>query len=116
MKISTNTAKILAALSLAGAAASSHAMSNHQFLLSNETDQAIVEFYATHVGDPIGPDLLGTNTLPSGYDVLINAYDGFPRHCWFDLKTVMDNGNIFYKRNVNVCEILRYTISVESTL
>ncbi|MFM0120026.1 hypothetical protein P0D73_14350 [Paraburkholderia sp. RL18-101-BIB-B] len=111
MNIATNIAKILAALSVAGAAASAHAISNHQFLLVNETDQAIVEFYATHVGDPMGPDLLDTQTLPSGYNILIDAYDGFPRHCLFNFKTVMRDRQIVYKRNVDVCEILRYTIS-----
>ncbi|CAB3804430.1 hypothetical protein LMG28614_06032 [Paraburkholderia ultramafica] len=111
MKISASIAKIVTALSVAGAAASAHAISNHQFFLVNETDQAVVEFYATHLGDPRGPDLLGIQTLPSGYNVLINAYDGDPRHCFFNFKSIMEDGQTVYKRNVNVCEIIRYTIS-----
>lgn len=111
MKVALSIARTLAALSVAGAAVSAYAINDHRFLLINRADQTVVEFHATHVGDPFGPDLLGATTLPSGYQVLIDADDGVPGDCFFNFTTVMDDGQVAYKRNVDVCEILRYTIS-----
>ncbi|WP_201696014.1 hypothetical protein [Paraburkholderia hiiakae] len=83
---------------------------DRSFVLVNETDDNIDQFYASNVGtNEWGTDLLGTGVLHAGYHATIDPDDG-SGYCKYDFKTVMHSGDILYRHNVNVCVIRSYTI------
>jgi hypothetical protein len=70
----------------------------------------IAEIYISRVGAQLwNVDLLGTDLLAPASSVLVNIDDG--AGCRLDLKTVLDDGTTQIHRNVNVCDVERYTIS-----
>ncbi|MGF6785828.1 hypothetical protein [Paraburkholderia sp. 35.1] len=110
MKTMPNIARTLAALSVAGVAASAHA--NYVDLV-NDTDQTILEFHVRHAGGRgPGPDILiAPPILFSGSHALIDVHDENPWHCLFNFTTVMNDGQIAHERNVNVCgDPIVYTV------
>ena len=84
---------------------------NRRFELINHSNQDIVEFHASHVYDRFyHGDLLGNYVVPVGYSLTVNPGDGLDG-CSYDFKTVMRDGEILYKNNVNVCVLETYTIT-----
>jgi hypothetical protein len=84
---------------------------DRQFELTNNTRLAIVEVYAAPVGTSRWQqDLLGDDVLPPGDSVLLEMA-GRTGACRFDLKTVFDDGSSLIRRDINVCEVMRFAIS-----
>jgi hypothetical protein len=101
-----------ATLSLAAGANQALARDNldRHVNLVNQTDQSIVSFYASNVGSHVWNwDLLGADVLgPDHYTRLdLNDYSGY---CRFDFRTVLDDGTVFYRYDVNVCTLDDYII------
>jgi hypothetical protein len=83
---------------------------NRNVDIVNQSDQTIMEFHASNVGENRwGPDLLGPVSLASGDDVDLNLNDG-TGYCRFDFLTVMDDGTALIRPDVNVCRVATYTI------
>jgi hypothetical protein len=102
--------KILTFLTLFFASANAFAL-DYRINLINNTSENIDRFYASNVGtDSWEEDILGVSILRPGRYVTINLYDGTGM-CRFDFKTVMEDGQVLIRRNVNVCGITDYTIS-----
>jgi hypothetical protein len=78
--------------------------------LTNSTRMAIIEVYAAPVGTGRWQrDLLDDEILEPAASVLLSLGDG--TGCWFDFKTVFDDGTSLIRRNINVCAVQRYAIS-----
>jgi hypothetical protein len=76
----------------------------------NQSDQAIMAFHASNVGqNRWGPDLLGPVSLDSGDVIDLNLDDG-TGYCRFDFLTVMEDGTTLIRPDVNVCQVTSYTI------
>src|SRR5579885_3484407 len=100
-------------LTLAGSALAAGSGDNQDrhVRVINETERTMVHFYASNVSvDSWEEDILGSDVLKPGQDVMINIDDG-TGHCKYDFKAVFSDGKELVKRNVNVCEItsFRYT-------
>lgn len=68
------------------------------------------EFYASNTRRGTWEeDILGEDVLPPGRSVTIDIDDGSGA-CRFDFLAVMDGGRKVEQRNVNVCEISRFTV------
>jgi len=87
-----------------------HALERH-VLVANDARMAIVEVYAANAGTGnYQLDILGDDFLHPGHSVMIDIDDGTD-YCRYDFKTVFDDGTSVVRRNVDVCEASRYTIS-----
>ena len=83
---------------------------NRDVEIVNQSDQAILEFHASNVGENRwGPDLLGSIFLAPGDSAYLDLDDG-TGYCRFDFLTVMENGGSLVRPSVNVCEVASYTI------
>jgi len=109
---------ILTVLGLGAAPAANAANGNgqsttdydRQMDIVNHSDEAIVSFYASNVGNSSwGPDLLGDYVLDPGDSTPLDLDDG-TGYCRFDFKTVMDDGTTVIRRDVDVCTVASYTI------
>jgi hypothetical protein len=79
--------------------------------LTNNTRMAIVEIYVSLVGTQRWEvDLLGDDFLPPASSILVNVDDG-AGYCRFDFKAVFDDGTSLVRRDINVCQVEKYTIS-----
>jgi hypothetical protein len=79
--------------------------------LVNGSQETIVEFHASNVRTTSWRwDRLGAYVLPPGSSVRLNLDDG-TGYCRFDFKTVMADGQVIIRNNVDVCEIEQYTIT-----
>jgi len=84
---------------------------DRDMVLYNDTDQSIVGFFASNVGeDSWQENILGGRILDSGGRVLMDLDDG-SGYCLFDFKTVLDDGTSLIRPRVNVCEDTSYTVS-----
>ncbi len=76
----------------------------------NASGRTMMEFYASNVNrSSWEEDILGNNVLEAGRSLVINIDDGSGA-CRFDFLAVLDGGRRVEQRNVNVCEISRYTV------
>ena len=113
LKISGTIVMVGSVMCLLGTGVCSPASAlDRRILLRNNTDEAVIEFYASNVGsDDWEEDILGPDRfLPSGNAVIINIDDG-TGYCRFDFKTVFSDGSNVIRRDVNVCEVTSYTVS-----
>ena len=77
----------------------------------NESQHAIIGFYAVVVEDrEWPPSLLGDATLPAGASVVLNFEDG-SGYCRYRFRAIFDDGMELLRPSVNVCEVgtYRYT-------
>lgn len=76
----------------------------------NASGREMREFYASNTKrSNWEEDILGRDTLPAGRSIVINIDDGSGA-CRFDFLAVLDGGRRVEQRNVNVCEISRFTV------
>ena len=74
----------------------------------NDSDHAIVGFYATNVTVRDWQEsLLGAGTLRPGASLVLNFEDG-SGYCRFRFRAVFDDGMDVVRESVNVCEIGTY--------
>jgi hypothetical protein len=77
----------------------------------NNSSYDIHEFYASSVGAKTWEeDILGSDILTSGSDVVINIDDG-TGYCKYDFRAVFEDGDEVVSDSVNVCEISEFTYS-----
>jgi hypothetical protein len=100
---------VTAVVALLGlAAAPANAQDRHVEVV-NETQHAIVQFYASNVDrDTWEEDILGEDVLPVGQSVNINIDDGSGA-CLYDFKAVFDDGEELVRTNIDVCTTTTYT-------
>jgi len=101
-----------AVVALIGLAAPASAQ-DRNVLIINETQHAIVQFFASNIGvDDWQEDILGEDVLPVGQSVNINIDDG-TEACLYDFKAVFDDGEELVRNRIDVCTIgtYRYTES-----
>jgi hypothetical protein len=76
----------------------------------NASGRELREFYASNSQrSNWEEDILGQDTLPSGRSITINIDDGSGT-CRFDFLAVLDGGRKVEQRNINVCEVSRFTV------
>jgi hypothetical protein len=76
----------------------------------NASNRDMREFYASNTKrGSWEEDILGEDVLPAGESITIDIDDGSGA-CRFDFLAVMDGGRKVERRNVNVCEISRFTV------
>lgn len=76
----------------------------------NASSREMREFYASNVKrGSWEEDILGEDVLPPGRSITIDIDDGTGA-CRFDFLAVLDGGRKVEQRNVNVCEISRFTV------
>ena len=106
------TISIMAAVvALFGLASGTANAQDRNVLVINETQHAIMEFYASNIGsDNWEEDILGESVLPVGQSVNINIDDG-TEACLYDFKAVFDDGEELVRNRIDVCTIgtYRYT-------
>jgi hypothetical protein len=93
------------------AAAPANAQEDRNVQIINETQHAIVRFYASNVSrDSWEEAILGQDVLPVGQSVNINFDDGSGA-CLYDFKAVFDDGEELVRSGIDVCSIgtYRYT-------
>lgn len=105
---------ILAATFFAAAAMLSFAApagaADRRVEIVNASGRTMMEFYASNVSrSSWEEDILGNDVLRAGRSVVINIDDGSGA-CRFDFLAVLDGGRRVEQRDVNVCEISRYTV------
>jgi hypothetical protein len=75
----------------------------------NDSVYDIHEFYASSVDARTWEeDILGSEILPSGTNVVINIDDG-TGYCQYDFRAVFEDGEEVVTESVNVCEIGSFT-------
>jgi len=81
-----------------------------QMELTNSTRMAIIEIYAAPVSSGRWhEDLLGNEILTPANSAVVSIDDA--SGCWFDFKTVFDDGTTSIRRAIDVCEVQKYAIS-----
>jgi hypothetical protein len=100
---------VAAVVALLGmAAAPANAQDRHVDIV-NDTQHAIVQFYASNVDRGTWEeDILGEDVLPVGQSVNINIDDGSGA-CLYDFKAVFDDGEELVRNGINVCTTTTYT-------
>jgi hypothetical protein len=89
-------------------AAPANAQDRHVAIV-NETQHAIVQFYASNVERGTWEeDILGEAVLPVGQTANINIDDGSGA-CMYDFKAVFDDGEELVRNGINVCTTSTYT-------
>lgn len=97
---------VVAVLSLAAAPA--NAQDRHVQVV-NETQHAIVQFFASNVERGTWEeDILGENVLPVGQSANINIDDGSGA-CVYDFKAVFEDGQELVRNGIDVCTTSTYT-------
>jgi len=82
---------------------------DRKVLIVNNTGYDIVAFYGSNKGsDSWEEDILGNNILPAGSSVNVNFDDG-TGYCKFDFRAEFEDGDVLVKKNINICEIGRFT-------
>ena len=98
-------AAVVASVGLAAPASAQ----DRNVLIINETQHAIVQFFASNIGvDDWQEDILGEDVLPVGQSVNINIDDG-TEACLYDFKAVFDDGEELVRNGIDVCSIGTYT-------
>jgi hypothetical protein len=84
---------------------------NREMYLVNRSDSSIIGFYASNIGtNSWEENILSGEELDPGYRVRMNLDDG-TGYCRFDFKTVFQDGSYVIRRNVDVCQLVDYTIT-----
>jgi len=97
-----------AAVALGMAAAPANAQDRHVQVI-NETQGAIVQFFASNVDRPNWEeDILGEAVLPVGQSANINIDDGSGA-CLYDFKAVFEDGQELVRNGIDVCTTATYT-------
>ena len=97
-----------AAVALGMAAAPANAQDRHVQVI-NETQGAIVQFFASNVDRPNWEeDILGEAVLPVGQSANINIDDGSGA-CLYDFKAVFEDGQELVRNGIDVCTTQTYT-------
>lgn len=77
----------------------------------NNTGYTMTQFYGSNKGSKSWEeDILGSDTLPSGYSVTIDFDDG-SGYCIFDFKAVFEDGDEVTQPQVNVCDLGTFTFN-----
>jgi len=103
------------ALAAAGAAAvpaiaQSGDGQDRRVVVENRTGQTIAYLRGSPTSDSeFGPDRIPNQVLGNGHNVIVTFDDG-SRHCMYDLRATLANGQHIDRMNVNVCQISRWTI------
>lgn len=85
------------------------------FTLHNNADVDIQQVYVSESGEETwGSDILEVDILPAGESVAIMFEDSSDA-CLYDLKAVAVDGNELDARQVNLCEVLEYTIQKKNS-
>lgn len=99
---------VTAVVALGVAAAPANAQDRHVQII-NETQGAIVQFFASNVDRPDWEeDILGEAVLPVGQSVNINIDDGSGA-CVYDFKAVFEDGQELVRNGIDVCTTATYT-------
>lgn len=103
-------AALLALALLAGTWSSSYAL-DRRVKIINKTDLAIVELYASNVGeDEWTFDMLRGGVIEPHSSRVADMNDG-SGYCKFDLKAVMKGGEEIKRFGVDVCTVVSWTIN-----
>jgi hypothetical protein len=106
----TSVAASLVCLLTSAADPPAYGLERH-VVVANDTRQAIVEIYLSNIGTGNWQqDVLGSDFLSPGDSTLVTV-DDRNGQCWFDVKTVLDDGTNLIRRGVDVCRAEGYTIS-----
>jgi hypothetical protein len=99
---------VAAVVASVGLAAPATAQDRHVQVV-NETQHAIVHFYASNVDrGSWEEDILGESVLPVGQSVNINIDDGSGA-CLYDFKAVFEDGEELVRNGIDVCTTSTYT-------
>lgn len=83
---------------------------DRRIVLRNTSNSVVTRFYASNTyARRWQEDILGRRVLFSGQSVVINLNDGTGM-CRFDFRTVLSNGAVLTRRNINICTLTSYTI------
>jgi len=106
----TLTIAIVAAVAtLIGLAAAPANAQDRHVQVVNETQHAIVQFFASNVDRGTWEeDILGEAVLPVGQSVNINIDDGSGA-CIYDFKAVFEDGQELVRNGIDVCTTSTYT-------
>lgn len=97
---------VVALISLAAAPANAQ---DRNVQVVNETQHAIVQFFASNVERGTWEeDILGENVLPVGGAVNVNIDDGSGA-CVYDFKAVFEDGQELVRTGIDVCTTSTYT-------
>lgn len=108
LKILT-TSIVAAVVALNGLAAAPANAQDRNVQIINETQNAIVQFFASNVERGTWEeDILGENVLPVGGAVNINIDDGSGA-CVYDFKAVFEDGEELVRPGIDVCTTSTYT-------
>jgi hypothetical protein len=99
------------ALLIAGfASAQSNDRHNRQIEITNLTNVALLEVYASNVGTKDWQeDVLGEDVIHPGQKFRFNIDDG-TGYCKYDFKLVFEDGDELFREGYNVCEEVGFTI------
>jgi hypothetical protein len=110
MKRTLAFALAAAAVAIAGSASAAPDGKNRKVLIENISSHTVRELYASPItATTWEEDLLGQRTLAAGESINANVDNG-TNECYYDLKAVLDNGQAFEKRKINVCAVNKWTI------
>jgi len=99
-----------ALVSVSGAAVAADDGQNRVVKVENISNQQLNYLYASPITSKIWEeDLLGERTLSRGESIDADIDNG-TNECHYDLKAVMADGKEVIRRNINVCEISKWTI------
>jgi hypothetical protein len=99
-----------AVASIPGIASAATDGKNRKVHVENMSNHTMRELYASPVTAKTWEEnLLGQRTLESGKSIYANIDNG-TNDCYYDLKAVMDNGNVLEKRSVDVCATTKWII------
>lgn len=85
------------------------------FTLHNNADVDIQQVYMSESGEETwGSDILEVDILAAGESVAITFEDSSDA-CLYDLKAVTADGKELNARQVNLCEVLEYTIQKKNS-
>src|SRR5690349_24536980 len=100
---------VAASVALIGLGAAAANAQDRHVAVVNETQHAIVQFFASNVDRPNWEeDILGEAVLPVGQTANINIDDGSGA-CLYDFKAVFEDGQELVRNAIDVCTTSTYT-------
>ena len=101
---------LLALVTVIAGSASAQDRFDRRIMVINESNRVIHAFHSTNKSVAVwGRDLLGAHVILPGQSWVVNL-DDLSGYCRFDLKAVMDTGQIVERYNVDVCTAVSWTI------
>lgn len=80
------------------------------FQVFNESSLTLTHLYVSDSRrDTWDNDILGQDTLPSGYNIQVVFADASPYVCLYDIRAVFANGQIVEDFQIDVCRNTEYT-------